>query len=253
MDEHSELDDLVLQIESEVDRFIGDQSASRNFVAAMLSTERSEVGDYPQASLDTSKEYLEDDGDLYQDRFPKSLHEPIVLELSRAAKWTDVLSAGLWSHAFLLSDKALAVFEQFDLGKSKKYKAEVRRGKEVQRYTLLFVANHVLMEDIDIGECEFYLEEMSGSPKHLVEVSSVEDLKQKKVQAMKGELEGSKRFNRLAYKKLTFMAGHAPKPAIFGMGKLSATETYVRRELYEALRDAGLTGLEFRRNNKLFD
>ncbi len=253
MDEPSELDELALQIESEVDRFIGDQSASQNFVSVRFSTERSEVGDYPQASLDTSKEYLEDDGDSYQDRFPKFLHEPIVLMLSQIAKWTDILSAGLWSQGFLLSEKATAVFDQFDLGNSQKYKAEVHRRNEVKQYTLLFVANHVSMHDLEIGACEFFLEDMTGSPKGRVEVTSLEDLKRKKLQAVKGELEGSKRFYRLAYKKIAFQTKLAPKPAVFGMGKLSATEMYVRRDLYEALRAAGVTGLEFRRNNKLFD
>lgn len=252
MEDHSELDELVFQIESEVDRFIGEQFASQNFVDVRFATDKS-VGDYPQAKLDTSKEYLEDDGDLYKDRFPKSLHEPIILKLKGTAKWTDVLSSELWSEGYLLSDKALAVFEQFDLGNSKKYKAEVRRRKEVERYTYLFVANHVSMEDLDIENCEFYLEDMLGSPKHLVEVTSSDDFALKKKQAFEGELEGSSRFNRLAYKKATFRAGHAPKPVIFGMGKLSATDVYIRQELYQALREAGVTGLEFRRNNKLFD
>ena len=251
MDENSELDKLVFQIESEVDRFIGEQFASQNFVEVRFATDES-TGAYPQAALDKSREYLEDDGNSYQDRFPACLHEPIILKLKQAAKWTDILSAGLWSQGYLLSDEALDVFEQFDLGNSIKYEAEVRRRKEVRHYTFLFFANHISMEDLDIEECEFYLEDMAGSPKRLVEVASVEDLKQKKRQATNGELEGSKRFYRLAHKKIGLIEDRIPSPVVFGMGKLSATETYIRRELYEVLRDAGVTGLKFRRNNKLF-
>ncbi|WP_442511699.1 hypothetical protein SH528x_003410 [Novipirellula sp. SH528] len=253
MEEHSELDELVVRLESEVDRFIGDQSASQNFAAVTFSTDKAVAGDYPQAKLDTKKEYLEDDGDPYRDRFPKSLHEPILLKLKGTARWTDVLSSELWSEGFLLNDKALTILEQFDLGKSKKYKAEVRRRKEIAQYTYVFFVNQVSLADLDIDNCEFYLEDMLGSPKRLVEVTSIEDFAEKKGQAFRGELEGSRRFNRLAYKKASFRAGHAPKPVIFAMGQLSATEMYVRRELHEALRNAGVTGLEFKRNNKLFD
>ncbi|WP_144988560.1 hypothetical protein [Gimesia aquarii] len=77
-------------------------------------------------------------------------------------------------------------------------------------------------------------------------------MKLKKKQAIKGELEGSKCFNQLAYKKISILAGRAPKPVIFGMGRMGV-EAYVRLELKEALREAGVTGLKFRRNNKLFD
>jgi hypothetical protein len=65
-------------------------------------------------------------------------------------------------------------------------------------------------------------------------------------------VEGFKRFSRLECKRIHFRLRHASTASVFGLGTLSSN-MYVRRELYEALRDAGVTGLDFKRNNKLFD
>ena len=105
---------------------------------------------------------------------------------------------------------------------------------------------------MDIDQCEFYLADMLGSPQRLVEVTSIEDFQQKREQALEGELEGSKRFYGLRYKKLTLRAGQAPQPAVFGVARLGTT-MYISKELYTALRQAGVTGLEFKRNKRLFD
>lgn len=248
----SELDDFAQSMETEIDRYLGKQVGSDNYVEIGFAVDKS-VGDYPQAKLDASKEYLEDDGDLYHDRFPASLHEPILLKLRSRAKWTDVLSSGLWSEGFLLNTKAMSIFENFDLGNSKMYDAEVKDKKgNTEKYTYLFVANHVYLEDMDIDQCEFYLADMLGSPRRLVEVTSIEDFQQKREQALNGELEGSKRFYGLRYKKLTFRAGQTPAPAIFGVARLGTT-MYILNELYSALKDAKVTGLEFKRNKRLFE
>lgn len=245
------MDELVFEGATAVERFVGEQPASPNYVEYRFATDASVGAHYPQAKLDTSREYFDDDGGSYRDRFPQSLHEPVVLKLKQGAKWTDVMSSELWSEGLLLSDRALAVFERFDLGHVKTYVAEVRRRKQVERYTYLFVLNHVAFDDLAFANCTFHLTNMLGDPQRVVEVKSAADLELKKKQAFDGELEGCKSFSRLGYGKLAFRRGRAPKPAVFGMGKLSV-ETYVRRELYEALREAEITGLEFRRNNALF-
>ena len=81
----SELDDFAESMETEIDRYLGKQIGSDNYVEVSCAVDKS-VGDYPQAAMDESKEYLEDDGDLYHDRFPTSLHEPILLKTEAEGK-----------------------------------------------------------------------------------------------------------------------------------------------------------------------
>lgn len=245
-----EVDELVVEMKSAVDRFVGDQNASKNFVLTKFAADDS-TGAYPQANLDKSKKYLEDDGHHYRDRFP-TIYEPIVLRLNRSAKWTDVLSAQLWSEGYLLSERALEVFEKFDLGRTKKYTAEVRKGKEARKYTYLFLANHVVMEDVNFSKSEFYIANMIGSPQSMIKVTSDEDYEQKRSKAASGELDGFGEFSRLDCKCLKFKRGRVPKSAIFGLGQFGV-DMYFRQELYVALRQSNISGFEFRRNNKLFD
>lgn len=247
----SELDELAVQMESAVDKFIGNQHASPNFVLMRFAADKS-TGAYPQAKRDTSKEYFEDDGDPYRDRLPAVLAQPIVLKLARSAKWTDVLSSNLWSEGYLVTEKALELFKQFDLGLAGQYRAEVQSGKDKRPYTYLFIANHVTLDDLDFSRSEFYVADMLGSPKYVTKVASVEDFQTKRKQAFEGSFEGNGKFSKIACKKLQLKTQHVPKAAVFGIATLG-TDMYIHRDLYQALRDANITGLEFKRNNKIFD
>lgn len=248
----SELDDVAKSVEKEIDDFLGRQFGSRNYIEVAFAADKS-VGDYPQAMLDDSRPYLEDDGDLYLDRFPKSLREPILLDFSPKAKWTDVLSSDLWPQGYLLNRKAKSIFDNFGLGNVNVYKAEVRDGAgATQEFEYLFAANQVSLEDLDFSQCEFYLADRLGRPLHPVEVTSAEDFERKRVQAVNGKLEGSRRLYSINFKKLTFRSGHTPESAIFGVGRLDST-AYFSWELYFELDQARVTGLEFKRNRRLFD
>jgi hypothetical protein len=144
----SELDEFAFQMESAVDRFVGNQDAPQSLVQVRFAADAS-VGNYPQAARDKRHVYLEDDGSPYRDRFPESVRELVQLKLCPAAKWTDVLSSELPSEGFLLSDRALSIFGRFPLGNARQYKAEVSGGRERRAYTYLFFANHITHDDID--------------------------------------------------------------------------------------------------------
>jgi hypothetical protein len=251
VEERSELDELAFQMESAVDRFIGDQNASQNFVLMKFAADQS-TGAYPQAKRESDKEFFENTGDAYLDRLPVALHEPISLKLAPSAKWTDVLSSDLWSEGYLVNEKTLGIFEQFDLGLAGKYQVEVQSRKDKKAYTYVFFANHVTVEDIDFGKSEFYVADMLGSPKHLIKIASQEEFQVKRQQAFEGKLEDHKKFSRVTFKKMQLKPERVPKAAVFGIGTLG-TELYIRRDLYESLRNAKVSGLEFKRNNKLFD
>lgn len=247
---YSELDEFAFQMESALDRFIGNENAPQSVLRVSFAADAS-VGNYPQAALDRSQEYLETDGSRYLDRFPRSVREPLQLKLRRGAKWTDVLSSDLPSEGFLLSERAVATFARFPLGKAQHYKVEVSGGRERRAYTYLFFANHLTHDDIDFTRSEFYIADMIGDPQRLIEIVSAEDFDQKRKQVNQGELEGCKRFSALKFKSMHLKPGHAPQTSVFGLGAFGG-EMYVRRELYDALRRADVTGLEFKRNNRIF-
>lgn len=244
----SELDDLAVRMESALDRFLGNHDAPQSFVQVRFAADET-VGNYPQAALDQSQVYLEDDGSPYRDRFPRSVREPVQLKLRRGAKWTDVLSSDLRSEGFLLSERALGVFEQLPPGNVRKYPAEVSGGRQRRPYTYFFPANHITHADIDFSRSEFYIADMLGDPQGLIEVVSAEDFDLKRKQVNQGEWEGCRRFSSLKFKRMYL--NHAPQAAVFGLGTFGG-EMYVRRELYEALRQAEVSGLEFKRNNRIF-
>lgn len=92
---------------------------------------------------------------------------------------------------------------------------------------------------------------MIGSPLRLIEIASADDYNQKRTQVSQGEMEGVKRFSGLRFKSMHLKPNHTPQAAIFGLGTFG-TQMYITRELYDALREAEVTGLEFKRNNKIF-
>lgn len=246
----SELDDFAVHMESALDRFIGNEHAPQSFVRVSFAADET-VGNDPQAVLDRSQVYLEYDESSSRYRFPRSIREPVQLKLRRSAKWTDVLSSDLRSEGFLLSDRTLAVFERFALGKARQYQAEVSGGRLRRAYTYFFPANHITHDDIDFTSSEFYIADMIGDPQRLVEIVSAEDFDLKRKQVNQGELDGCKRFSALKFKSMYLKPNHTPQAAVFGLGTFGG-EMYVRRELYEVPRHAGVTGLEFKRNNRIF-
>lgn len=250
MTERSELDELAIQMRSEVDRFIGDQNASKNFVLIDFAADDS-TGVYPQAKLATKDEYSDDDGDAPYDSFPVPIRKgPINLKLARGAKWTDVMSSQLWSEGFLLNDKAMEVFGKFELENTKAYPATVTKGREKREYNYLFIANHFSLDDVDFVNSEFYLADMLGSPLRMIQIDSPQDLIEKRKAAMSGTMENTEKFSRVDCKKIQLKK--TPKAAIFGTRNLNV-DMYVTADLYQALRASGITGLQFKRNNMLFD
>lgn len=251
MSDAAELNDLVFQAVTAVDRFVGNQNASQSYVRVRFATDDS-VGEYPQAAIPDSEKYLEGNGEPYQQDCPVVKKQPVPLKLRRAARWTDVLSSDLWSEGWLVNEKAIGLLKGFPLGNHLEVPAVVQRRKETRSYSYVFIANHVSLEDVDFARSAFYVADMIGSPVGSIEVESAEDLAQKRRNVNAGAVEGFKRFSRVECQRLQFRKGRAPQAAVFGLGSVGI-EMYLTRELCVALRRAGVTGLEFRRNNKLFN
>src|SRR5690606_20133509 len=125
------------------------------------------------------------------------------IELRKSAKLTDCIStAAISAHAFILSDKALKVFQRFDLGKHAIYPATVHHKDTINDYHVLHFIND-MEERLDCSRSRFHVTDMMGKPRFNIEVKNLEDLRAKRERVKKGELPGTEEFD---YVRLTF--GH---------------------------------------------
>ncbi len=209
------------------------------------------IGVYPQASIIGDGAFV-DDGGLYFDRFPEPAADPIEHLLEKGAKWTDVLSASLRYRCFLLSPKALEVFQQFELGNVRFYNAIVTdKKKEKADYTYIFICNHVTLDDIDFSRSECFLVDMISQPIEELKVIDKADFLEKSKEANDGNLPNSERFCRIAIGKVQLLPGKAPKSDIFGMSRWDL-RIYVSAALRDAILEANISGLAFKQNTRLF-
>ena len=167
--------------------------------------------------------------------------------------WTDVLSTDLpWREGYLLNEKALALFRRLELGEFREYPVTVQDRKgNAFLLTYVLIRNEIAPASFDFARSEFYLCDMVGVPKEPVAVESFEEWAAKIVLARKGELNGCEKFSRLAFKKLRFLSGSAPRVDHFTLGRLAST-VYVSSRFKEALAASGIAGLEIRPNRRLF-
>jgi hypothetical protein len=244
------LDALADQLEAEANKPVAEQSISPDYWEISHAADDT-VGDYPQADYANAKAIAlwGDSQGLGADGFPMA---PIPGQKLRAkAKWTDVLSSNLWSEGYLVSDTALAIFKQFDLGDYREYPVTVTKLKVKKNYTYLYFNNQLSTNAIDFTVSEFYLANIIGSPIGPVTIKSFAEWEKMLRLASDGELEGCGRFSRIAYKKLIIKKRQRPKIDVFRLQRLGIT-MYISTRLKEAISQAGLTGLEIRPNKRLF-
>jgi hypothetical protein len=241
-------DVVAEQLEAAANQPVIAQDASPDWWELSFAADET-VGDYPQALPPDSHDWGGSAG-LGPDRFPVG---PIPEQtLQKRAHWTDVLSSNLWSDGYLLNDKALAAFKQCDLGEFREYPASVRdKTGSARPLTYLYVRNIIEPTGIDFGRSEFYITDMVSQPMGPVTVTSLEDLTEKKELARKGTLEGSEKFSRIDYKRLTFAPGQKPSVDIFKLSGLGA-RVFISARLRDAIVNSGITGLEIRPNKRLF-
>ncbi len=250
--EKSFLDQIAEKLTERSDRITKGRVGSDSVCLMKYSTDEEIVGTNPQATPPEANGDFLSDGDLYFDRFPEPADDPIALRMERGAKWTDVLAASCTYHTFLVNSRALQVFKQFDLGNVRFYGAEVTgKGDEKRDYTYIFFCNHATLEDVDLSRSECHLVDMIGQPIREIEIADAEDFKRKDKLARRGVLPDSERFSRIEFGKIQLLSGHAPTADLFGMHCID-TRVYASTALRDALQEAGITGLEFKRNTRLF-
>jgi len=191
---------------------------------------------------------------LGPDGFPKV---PIPeMKLKGRGRLTDVVLTELpvsWSVGYLYSEKALAVFKQFELGIFREYPVAVSGGKGVEHpMTYLLIRNFVPWTAIDFARSEFYVNDLVSIPQGPVTITSAQDLAEKKKLAFEGQLNGFEKFSRMDYKRLVLLQDHLPTADLFRLERGMGIRVYISARLKEAIGKSGITGLEIRPNKRLF-
>lgn len=191
---------------------------------------------------------------LGPDGFPKV---PIPeMKLKGTGRMTDVVMTELpvsWSVGYLYSEKALALFKQFELGNFREYPAPVRDSKGVvYPLTYLLIRNFLPWTTFDFAQSEFYVSDMVSIPQGPVTITSAEDLAEKKKLAFEGQLNGFEKFSRMDYKRLVLHRDHLPTVDLFRLERGIGIRVYISTRLKEAIEKSGITGLNIVENKRLF-
>lgn len=191
---------------------------------------------------------------LGPDGFPKV---PIPeMKLKGKGRLTDVVLTELpvsWSVGYLYSEKALAVFKQFELGVFREYPVAVSDSKGASYpLTYLLIRNSLPHTAIDFARSEFYVTDMVSIPQGPVTITSAEDLAEKKKLAFEGQLNGFEKFSRIDYKRLVLHRDHLPTVDLFRLERGLGIRVYISARLKEAIEKSGVTGLMIVENKRLF-
>lgn len=169
------------------------------------------------------------------------------IELRKSAKLTDCIStAALPSNAFIISDRALKVFQGFDQGKHVIYPATVHHKGSISEYHVLHFINE-MEGQLDCAKSRFHVTDMMGKPKFSIGIMDQGELEDKRKLVHEGAFPGTEKFD---YVRLTFgyFGPSVRTPDIFTIMR-AGTEPYISVGLADAIVEAGLTG--FRINEAL--
>ncbi len=133
---------------------------------------------------------------------------------------------------FVVSARAKAVLERFDLGPSRFVPVQVARGDKTATHYALF-SYATAAGDIDLAKSSFYF----GDPRDPAGWGVVT------LQHPAASV------NNLAPKQVVLKT--VPAPALFGLGEMSRA-WFARREVAEALRKAGVRGFGFGPNRQVY-
>lgn len=223
-----------------------DQDYSKKFLGMRNATNRKEVGlKFPQVDkMNTEKAYS-----LSTDSFGAEDLRFDEIRLFDSAKLTDLLSCvHITAHAYLLSDKAVQIFEKFNLGSYRLYPATVEYKGEKYSYQVLQFINPVdtLLDFLTTQFCANKHEYLFDVP-----VKDYAELQKVNAELYLGGYADAPRRSRAVLKKGVF--AHPEKvPNVFSISH-SLTWRFVSVELAQAIVDAELTGFEFTKSYEFKD
>jgi len=209
------------------------------------------AGEFPQAKEAGERSCFIRDGGLYYDRVPIVVEQPIRFLLKPQARWSDIMSSSPFGHALLLNDRAKDVFSQFNADCSAEFTSEVQSHTgEIRSYTYAFLTNHLSSLNFDFSNSIFSITDAMGRPQTFVQIDSEDAYWRLATLAQDGTVPGCEVFSNVSLSKLKLRKNSTDGISIFGLGRFSR-QMYMQRGLSEALKNASITGLEFKENSNL--
>lgn len=173
------------------------------------------------------------------------------IKIHKTSKLTDCIStAAIAAHAFLLSKRALDIFQQFDLGNYNIYPATIFHNHAAHEYGVIHFVND-LQPKLDFAKSKFYVADMLGSYQFDVDVKSEEDYEAKRLLIKEGEYPNTEKWSYLSLKWGVFQNGIIT-PDIFTIFS-SSTTPYITTRLAQTIFDNELTGFKIERAYNIAD
>jgi hypothetical protein len=222
--------------------------ASTKYFSICHTTEPKDIGQhYPQTrEIDISAAHS-----LKFDHLPPNSIDFGFIHIHKGSKLTDFLSTAAFAgHAFILSSKAIKVFEQFDLGKYKIHPATVLHNGKRYDYGVLQFTNDFHSE-LDFTNSHFYVANILGGYEFEIDVESLEDYEFKSNEVKKGLYLGTKRWWYVRLKSGTF-SSNTHTPDLFTVFS-SSIGPFISPKLAEAFIENRLTGVKIERVYNLRD
>lgn len=235
-------------LESDLQPAFKGNKPSSNFLRLSVSTDSKQIGRrFPQVEyINLMFAHLLQFDELFK---PPLKFEKI--ELYKSSKLTDCIStAAISAHAFILSKKALNVFQQFELGNYKIYPATVYHKGTGHEYGVLHFVND-LQPNLNFNESKFYVSNLLGGYEFDLHVDDIDDYEIKRQKVKNAEMEGTKKWWYLSLKYGVFEENSITSDLFTVFS--SQTNPYVSKALGQAIVDNGLTGFDLERVYNIAD
>jgi hypothetical protein len=227
--------------------FFSDQKISDNFWVISESAGTVESGTYPQVeSLNPTESHK-----LRYNEMPQDSVNLGIYTLNEGAKLTDFLScAALAADGFLISKKAKAVLEQYNLGNSKYFSATIVKNTDSLEYFWLHLVTDQ-STNINYDSSTFYIQRGLVDPdQEAVKIRSLTEFRKKSQELMDEWLNKGGQHLSLKIKEIYLKDSFDRTLDIFGFAKMNL-ELYISKRLREAIKDNGLTGMDIDNTRKV--
>ena len=171
------------------------------------------------------------------------------IELYKSSKITDIIyTMAISADGLLLSEKALNIFKNFNLGTYKVFKANVNHKDKSHNYGYLQIMND-LKEEVDYKRTTFYVTDMMDTPIADIDIHSLKEYEEtgKKINA--GKIQPFEQYSYLRSKAVIFK-DNANLTDFFTLDSCGIS-LFISKELKDALINNGVTGAEIDATKKI--
>lgn len=217
-------------------------NASKNYYKIEYATNPKEVGKkWPQVkTIDLTSAHS-----LNEIDFPSNNPNFESIEVYPSTKLTDLISTGAISApAFILSQRAIDIFLQYNLGNYRLYPATIKLKDSYQKYKILHFIND-FQSKLDYSLSKFYVADFSDIWIEDIMVKDYEEyLEKSKIIYLEQQ--------HLLSLKLGYFKPNIHLPDIFSLAS-SSDYIYISRNLGQAIIDNHLSGFELHKIYNIVD